>query len=122
MTNLKQEQREHLQLWVAALRSGKYKQGWTRLHREEEFCCLGVACEISGLGRWMADDDGSDIIWYLGYTSVLPPVVQHWLGVPNELGLQLQTRQAHFVGLECLNDEGMTFSQIADLIEYEYAL
>jgi hypothetical protein len=39
-------------LWVAALRSGKYKQGTRRLVRDTiepgtcEFCALGVLCEV----------------------------------------------------------------------------
>jgi hypothetical protein len=41
--------------WVAALKSGKYKQGTGRLVTssikdncyEEKFCCIGVACRIS---------------------------------------------------------------------------
>lgn len=32
---------------VAALRSGKYKQGKEMLRpSEDEYCCLGVACDI----------------------------------------------------------------------------
>lgn len=36
--------------WVAALRSGKYKQGRQYLRTfEDNYCCLGVLCEILGL-------------------------------------------------------------------------
>lgn len=40
--------------WIAALRSGKFKQGENYLKNnpsgnENEYCCLGVACEILGL-------------------------------------------------------------------------
>ena len=31
--------------WVAALRSGKYKQGHGRLRDGDTFCCLGVAVQ-----------------------------------------------------------------------------
>ena len=35
--------------WVAALRSGKYKQGQNALMTEEgTYCCLGVACRVAG--------------------------------------------------------------------------
>lgn len=38
--------------WVKALRSGKYKKGFSYLKIESggefQYCCLGVACEISG--------------------------------------------------------------------------
>lgn len=37
--------------WVAALRSGKYKQAKKKLHnsRTGGFCCLGVACDLAGI-------------------------------------------------------------------------
>jgi hypothetical protein len=51
------------QKWVAALRSGEYKQGREALKKikEEEdtcYCCLGVLCDIlakEGIGNWKAD-------------------------------------------------------------------
>ena len=33
--------------WVAALRSGKYKQGQDYLCNGDKYCCLGVACAIT---------------------------------------------------------------------------
>lgn len=33
-------------LWVEALRSGKYKQGKLALKTEDGYCCLGVLCDI----------------------------------------------------------------------------
>lgn len=39
-------QKKNLTEWVAALRSGKYKQGKFNLCKNDEYCCLGVACEI----------------------------------------------------------------------------
>lgn len=35
--------------WVAALRSGEYKQGREVLRNGDQFCCLGVLCDIIGL-------------------------------------------------------------------------
>lgn len=40
--------------WVKALRSGKYKQGRGRLNTANNFCCLGVLCDISKVGEWKA--------------------------------------------------------------------
>ena len=35
-------------LWTDALRSGEYKQGYGMLRsKEDEFCCLGVLCELA---------------------------------------------------------------------------
>lgn len=53
--------------WVKALRSGKYKQGQSRLATKtlgpclksiEEYCCLGVLCKIQDPGQ--AHWDGSE--------------------------------------------------------------
>lgn len=39
--------------WVAALRSGEYKQGRGDLRRESgEFCCLGVLCDLFDPDAW----------------------------------------------------------------------
>ena len=44
--------------WVDALLSGKYRQAMSHLKlkgsggAQDEYCCMGVACEISGLGKW----------------------------------------------------------------------
>lgn len=34
--------------WLAALRSGKYKQGRCALKEDGKFCCLGVLNDIAG--------------------------------------------------------------------------
>ncbi len=41
---------EFKEKWIAALRSGKYKQGSLQLYNQYDnsYCCLGVAGEISG--------------------------------------------------------------------------
>jgi hypothetical protein len=44
--------------WVAALRSGNYKQGPGYLHTKDTFCCLGVLldCQIPATGgRWASN-------------------------------------------------------------------
>lgn len=35
--------------WVKALRSGGYRQGIGKLRSGDEFCCLGVLCQIAGV-------------------------------------------------------------------------
>ena len=43
--------KEFKEKWLAALRSGEYKQGKTELYNKEtdSFCCIGVAGLINGL-------------------------------------------------------------------------
>lgn len=59
--------------WVAALRSGDYKQGEGTLRftndgtKETSFCCLGVLCDISGLGKFEEQFTG-----YSHYAVTLP--------------------------------------------------
>ena len=38
--------KELIEQWIAALRSGEYQQGRERLKDGDNFCCLGVACNI----------------------------------------------------------------------------
>ena len=38
--------KELIEQWIAALRSGEYQQGRERLKDGDNFCCLGVACDI----------------------------------------------------------------------------
>lgn len=33
--------------WIAALRSGKFKQGRGQLRKGNEYCCLGVLCKVA---------------------------------------------------------------------------
>jgi hypothetical protein len=110
MTKLTPIQQE----WVDALRSGKYKQGRGALRRGNEFCCLGVLCEIAIKHGVIAPakKENRVLFSYEGTTSVLPSTVQHFAGVKNEYG--------NFGEGDCLsnrNDHGATFPEIADLIE-----
>lgn len=38
--------------WVEALRSGLYKQGTGRLRCNDNYCCLGVLCDITDKSKW----------------------------------------------------------------------
>lgn len=113
----KDEQREHRRLWVEALRSGKYKQARRRLKnpRTGAMCCLGVACEISGLGAF----DSSGCYRTPGEVSddVLPLSVRRWLGL-----ISIDGAYGDLTDDNCLaglNDSGKRFSTIARIIESE---
>lgn len=43
--------KEFLEKWTTALRSGEYQQGSGCLHNNDRYCCLGVACTISGIEK-----------------------------------------------------------------------
>lgn len=142
--NLPKLDPEKKALWLRALRSEEYKQGREQLRAPgDKFCCLGVACEEfrkdTGRGEWQEEDgqyrgdytfvinaENDDKSW-----SSLPVSVVEWFGLPvpsNTPDLTLADavalsdlrvigKDGRPVPLSNLNDEGMSFAEIADLIE-----
>lgn len=53
LTKMEKLPKEFKEKWVAALRSGKYKQGAGKLFSDASntYCCLGVACIVAGVPR-----------------------------------------------------------------------
>lgn len=107
---------------VVALRSGVYKQGTGTLHPGDAYCPLGVACEISKLGEWENEwrysknyrIEGS----LYGNSYLLPLEVVEYYGWSDPgAKLTVPQRDGQFPNLAHLNDNGSTFSQIADVIE-----
>lgn len=53
--------------WIAALRSGDYKQTTGKLKSKEDddgehgYCCLGVACDKAPMGEWFTADDSGPV-------------------------------------------------------------
>lgn len=87
--------------WVAALRSGEYKQGKGTLYREnnDTHCCLGVACRIAGMEN--------DTIAALDYIPIRYNIPDFLIG-EEEIPLTLSS----------MNDEKvLPFTEIADWIE-----
>ena len=120
-----EEQVEHRKMWVGALRSGEYKQGRNNLCWKTgdtyEYCCLGVACEISGLGEFVLSSGLTS--GYLGFimdeeqpqNATLPDAVQEWLGLHDSCGFYGGGKGS----LIELNDAGVPFTSIANIIESE---
>ena len=125
--------------WVEALRSGKYQQGRGRLKNEkDQFCCLGVATDLfkRNLGKWdnkvhpqfIAKDE-------LVSVSYLPTPIRDVLGLGDKEGnfrwedvsqalkkkiwKETKGTEGVFGNLAELNDAGVSFKTIADLIETE---
>ena len=82
--------------WVAALRRDDYPQGKNALRQPaypefDAYCCLGIACEISGLGEWQRDPMGVANAFYWpdgdrAYDGTLPPTVAAAYGLANTDG------------------------------------
>lgn len=112
-------------LWVAALRSGRYKQEIGALETCAGSCCLGVltrefmvrhpgVVRVSNQGRNEPRIFINPLI-NESSTEVLLGVVQKWAGVANADGLF--DFDASFTSLTEMNDEGVSFDEIADSIE-----
>lgn len=126
---------------VAALRSGKYQQTTGKLRGEGGFCCLGVACDISGVAKWESGDSDDDLRFYLNNDTDLPPLVRehfgfsspggHILGEPATLyprdwdesvyGEAPLEEYNKYESLIDMNDEGRSFLEIADFIELNWS-
>ncbi len=98
--------------WTAALRSGTYKQGRAELFRNDSYCCLGVFSHIQG--RLTADGaDGEN-----GNTILLDHFNPfRWLC---EAGIAKSDDLSVSIEVATLNDRGLTFEQIADIIDYAF--
>lgn len=96
--------------WVAALRSGKYRQGRFALKQGREFCCLGMLCDLYGKAHgvpWSTSkEDGATM---LGASLDLPGAVIEWA-----FGAK---RPPHNRLVAMNDDEKKSFAEIADYIE-----
>jgi hypothetical protein len=82
-----EQQHVHRCELVAALLSGKYQEGQGHLHPEDAFCCLGVACEISGLGTWGDSTTPEYVVTRLAQNRFyLPSPVSAYYGFTDENG------------------------------------
>jgi len=88
-----------------ALESGKYEQGTNqmRMDMDGKYCCLGVACDVSGLGEWSDDDT------YLGSRDFLPSEVKSWLGFADKYGPAICGKHSS----SSANDSGKSFYDIS---------
>lgn len=120
--------------WVAALRSGEFRQGTGCLHRVQQnepdsvdqsnrpdtYCCLGVLCVLAQRAGVVTAERHPSRVAYAGTTATLPTDVLMWAGLPifsefgGPSGLVLIAPDK---SLASLNDGGTGFAEIADIIE-----
>jgi hypothetical protein len=109
--------------WKKNLRSGKFAQGsgqlrtWDPDEKVWKYCCLGLLCEMSGLGEWkdaVSVSDGYVTSTYLYNRDYLPVAVAEWAGIDprndEETGVQQRLGAAN-------DEEGSSFFEIANLID-----
>lgn len=117
--------KENIKKWVDALRSGKYQQIIGRLGSADknEYCCLGVACEVAlqnGLPIRKGTCDES--VTYDDSGLHMPQSVVNWLGLKFEDDSNpLLTKDSKRHHATALNDTNRyNFNTIADWIEATY--
>lgn len=123
---------DNMRMFVNALESGLYEQGQGRLRSGDQFCCLGVACELARTNgvemnvkknqtvlpcgnpdcKSCGVEDGWTYDSEMGY---LPLAVQEWLGIdtpnPSLSGCTATWWNDH---------ENASFTSIAQLFRHEY--
>jgi len=99
--------------WLAALRSGDYKQTKEALRDEEGFCCLGVLCDVHRIENKKRWQKGFN---YYDENTILPHEIVNWAGLKN-CNPGIEDSSICISTLADLNDEGKTFKEIADIIE-----
>ena len=101
--------------WVAALRSGDYKQGRQQLRDADNFfCCLGVLCNLHAIAHPRVAAAQSKTTEYQGQPALPSGDVEQWAGVSYAEAVSIDGQT---LPLYAHNDTGKTFAQIADAIE-----
>lgn len=122
-------------IWIKALRSGKYKQGRSTLRTDDDkFCCLGVLCDlytkdrktkkkksikVSKTATYNGNEDKACYKYGNTY-DFLPSEVRKWAGMRSKSGL-LEI-DGSYLNLAILNDGESylgrkSFKEIANIIE-----
>lgn len=105
------------QMWLEALRSGRYKQDTGYLRIENGYCCLGVLCDLYPKANWeIVEGEYS----FFGESQFLTKEVAEWASLKgytydevNNFNMPISE-----FPLTDMNDiQGKTFEEIADYIE-----
>lgn len=97
--------------WVAALRSGDYKQTEGLLFRDGAFCCLGVLCDVAAVPF---ENAGNTRAYRFGVRisseEMICGEMRNWFALEN-------SEKDRATLLAEMNDSGETFATIADWID-----
>jgi hypothetical protein len=129
----------NLRKWVAALRSGDYKQGHghlctykaTETGRDYKYCCLGVACQLLAetdntfaatvTDLELADEDARRLFGAQGAQGRLPGEVIDWLEIREDSGYGNPTL-VNYSAIHMNDSMHLSFEAIADSIEEAFSL
>lgn len=83
--------------------------------KNNEFCCLGVLCNLHAQAHPEFAATQTDPKKYDGDCALAPYIVTEWSGLKHEAGVYSNVIFAS--SLSELNDTGKTFAEITDIIE-----
>jgi hypothetical protein len=104
--------------WIAALRSGDYKQGRASLRdHNNNFCCLGVLCDVYDPTKWDTPEYS-----YEGEFYYLPTKLEELIGFYKKVSPTGSEVSVSIQGNLTMLNDGLKFDfdQIADYIESDY--
>lgn len=115
--------KEFIKKWIAALRSGEYKQTISCLHDANGFCCYGVACDLEDPNAWRECDNvmlnNSPYRWNNGpkdWAILMPPS-----RIMSKLGFDVDYQSMqNGQNFATMNDKGSSFEEIALALEKHY--
>lgn len=108
--------------WIAALRSGEYRQGRETMRQGDRYCCLGVLCDVDG-AQWELAVRKDDLFYAPGYgIEQLEPDVRDDLGLTDDEHMALLSMNDGNISDDEAARWGVekrphTFAEIADWIE-----
>ena len=101
------------QRWLRALYNDEYQQGAGALRFGQNFCCLGVLCDLHSEETFVGweYEERTGFYRYLGETVMLPRAVCEWAGITDQNPQVLQD------ALSTHNDaKRLSFVEIGKLI------
>jgi hypothetical protein len=123
-------------LWLEALRSGQYKQGYRVLHRMlypdsyevgDVYCCLGVLTDLyikdTGGGKWVYTEEQNKYTYHNSCnepinTDILPIEVKDWAELDScDPMLRMSCNKVDFPCSNTNDSQKHSFTEIANAIE-----
>ena len=121
MIKLNKKEYAKIQEWIKALKSGKYKQGESRLYNEatDSYCCLGVYQKIHNV-----ECANNDLLTQKGKTIVesIPYDLQRILAALNDKDGDWESfiKDNDALYNYIIENNPQTFEELADLIDFIY--
>lgn len=114
--------------WAEYLKANADRQGrWSLQQANGKLCCLGALCELAiknGVEIQVHLNTTHNTVSYNGHPTHLPPEVAEWAEMKStygELNSIITFENVNLYSLMSLNDNGMPWPQIADIILEHWA-